>query len=275
MYDQIIFVEGPSDEQIVREFARTLNVNLGQLNLGFIQMGGVRNLGHYAAAEIVTFLTKRQVRLFFLVDSDESQSIHFQRLRDEFSQNAKVHVLQKREIENYLLSPLANIKHLIIRKKAVNAHGFVAPNKEEFSALEEKAADSLKPLAIWKRVLASASRPFYPKSQGAGFPSEINEMKERATRMLQAVQTDTESLIAGVDGMCDNAELAVESVWSDKKMDVVPGSAILDEVYKTFGFRYDKMRDGIGIASQMQIAEIVFELQDFLKQLTGTAASRF
>jgi putative ATP-dependent endonuclease of OLD family len=44
MYDQIIFVEGPSDEQIIREFARSLGVNFGQLNLGFVQMRGVRNI---------------------------------------------------------------------------------------------------------------------------------------------------------------------------------------------------------------------------------------
>jgi len=247
-----------------------LNVNLGQLNVGFIQMGGVRNLGHYAAAEIVSFLTKRQVRLYFLVDSDESQSIHFQRLRDEFSQNAKVHVLKKREIENYLLSPLANIRHLVIRKKAVNDHSFAVPDKEAFIALEEQAADSLKPLAIWKRVLASASRPFYPKNRDANFPSTINEMKECAKGMLQAVRTDADTLISGVDDICDDAKIAVESVWSNKKMDVVPGSAILDEVYKTFGFRYDKMRDGIGIASQMQSDEIDIELRDFLNILAAT-----
>jgi hypothetical protein len=29
-------------------------------------MRGVRNMGHYAAAEVVTFLTKRRVRLWFL-----------------------------------------------------------------------------------------------------------------------------------------------------------------------------------------------------------------
>lgn len=273
MYDQILFVEGPSDEQIIREFARTLNINLGQLNVGFIQMRGVRNLGHYAAAEVVTFLTKRQVKLYFVVDSDESKSIHFSRLRDEFGTNARIHILKKREIENYLLSPSANIRHLCARKRSVNDRCFAPPNEKTFRELEEECAEGLKALAIWKRVLSVTSKPLYPKDDQKDIPVDKERLLERAKAMLQRVQTSTDILISDVDRVCQDASTDVETDWPRKKMDIVPGSAILDEIYKKFGFRYDKMRDGIGIASQIMKDEIDPELRDFIRSLGDRSAN--
>jgi predicted ATPase len=159
MFDQIIFVEGPSDEQIIRELARSLGINFGRLNVGFIQMRGVRNIGHYAAAEVISFLTKRQVKLHFLVDSDEANSVHFKRLTEEFGKSAQLHVLRKREIENYLLSPHANIAHLISRKRAGGDAFFQAPSVDTFEAELEICAEKLKPLAIWKRAFAQMAHP--------------------------------------------------------------------------------------------------------------------
>jgi putative ATP-dependent endonuclease of OLD family len=271
MYDQILFVEGPSDEQILREFAKTLGVNLGQLNTGFIQMNGVRNLGHYAAAEVVAFLTKRRVKLRFIVDADESKSFHFQRLREEFGETAKVHVLKKREIENYLLCPSANIKHLISRRRPAPREDL--PDEQSFRQLLSDVAESLKPLAVWKRILASASRPLYPKKSEADFPDSVSEMKDRAKLMLESAKSDANALISDLDKLCDDALKAVGDDWSNKKQDIVPGSAILDDIYKKFGFRYDKMRDGIGIASRIKKNEIDIEIRDFIAELSTAPTS--
>jgi len=41
MYVRLIFVEGASDEVILREWAATCRINLSQRNVGFIRMGGV------------------------------------------------------------------------------------------------------------------------------------------------------------------------------------------------------------------------------------------
>jgi putative ATP-dependent endonuclease of the OLD family len=65
MFDRLVFVEGQSDENIIREWANTLSVNLSQANVGFISMGGVRNFAHYAADTIISFLSRRQVTVWF------------------------------------------------------------------------------------------------------------------------------------------------------------------------------------------------------------------
>jgi hypothetical protein len=267
MYDQIIFVEGPSDEQIIREFARSLGVNFGQLNLGFVQMRGVRNIGHYAAAEVVSFLTKRRVRLWFLVDSDESTSVHFSRLKEDFGTNAQLHILKKREIENYLLSAKANIRHLIARKRAGNEKGFEAPTESNFQAQLNACAEALKPLTIWKRVRAATRRPVYPGDDSAETPATCGEMKLCAKKMLEDMQGSIGSSLGCVDKICADAESQVESSWQTDKFGVVPGSALLDEVYKKYGLRYDKMRDGVAVAAQMNIDEIDVEIRSFIKRL--------
>src|SRR5262249_34948471 len=71
MYDCLVFVEGASDEAILREWASTLGVNFGQANVGFIAMGGVRNFAHYATEATLSFLSNRRVKMWFLVDRDE------------------------------------------------------------------------------------------------------------------------------------------------------------------------------------------------------------
>ena len=42
---------------------------------------------------------------------------------------------------------------------------------------------------------------------------------------------------------------------------------MLDEVYKSFGIRYDKMRDGVAIAAQMEAKDIEKEIEQFIRQL--------
>jgi putative ATP-dependent endonuclease of the OLD family len=49
MYDRLVFVEGPSDELMIREFCNKLSVNLSRGNVGFILLRGIGNLSYYAA----------------------------------------------------------------------------------------------------------------------------------------------------------------------------------------------------------------------------------
>jgi hypothetical protein len=154
---------------------------------------------------------------------------------------------------------------------------------ENFAKLSEGALNRIAKMTSQKRrqleAIAAAIFPDHEAIEGrtkayegarlvpGNLPSNPDEMKECAKEMLQAVRADADKIIGDVDGICDAAIADVEGAWSNRKMDVVPGSAILDEVYKTFAFRYDKMRDGVGIASQMRVDEIDAELRDFLEAL--------
>ena len=92
-------------------------------------------------------------------------------------------------------------------------------------------------------------------------------MKARATRMIEEMRAGADALVGKVDGACDLATKEVEQDWANRKLEIVPGSAMLDEVYKSFGIRYDKMRDGVAIAAQMEAKDIEKEIEQFIRQL--------
>src|SRR5262249_36680969 len=71
MFDQLVFVEGPSDEAVLRELARTLGVDFAKANVAFVQMGGIKSFAHFAAGQTLELLSRRRIRLWFLADRDE------------------------------------------------------------------------------------------------------------------------------------------------------------------------------------------------------------
>jgi len=58
---------------VLREWAAKLRINFSQAGVGFVHMGGVHNFGYFAAEQTVSFLMKRKVKLWFLMDRDEKE----------------------------------------------------------------------------------------------------------------------------------------------------------------------------------------------------------
>ena len=93
MFDRLVFVEGPSDAAIIREWATTIGINLSRSNVGFITMEGSRNIAHFAAPATLSFLRKRQVKLWMLIDHDERDDAEIARLKHSLGQRANIRVL--------------------------------------------------------------------------------------------------------------------------------------------------------------------------------------
>jgi hypothetical protein len=85
--------------------------------------------------------------------------------------------------------------------------------------------------------------------------------------MLEKMKTSLEQTAKGLDEALKQSMDEVEKEWDGRKLEIVPGSALLDEVYKKFGFRYDKMRDGIAVASLLSPDKIDQELVTVITQL--------
>jgi putative ATP-dependent endonuclease of OLD family len=107
MYDRLVFVEGPSDEAVIRELAKTLDIDLARANVGFVQMGGVRNFAHFAAQSTIGLLARRRIRLWFVADRDEKDDAEVMAMVQRLGEGASVKVLERRELENYLLDASA------------------------------------------------------------------------------------------------------------------------------------------------------------------------
>src|SRR5262249_3940926 len=92
MYDRLLFVEGPSDEAVFRELGRTLGIDLSKANVGFVQMGGVRNFAHFAADATIALLSRRRIRLWFISDRDEREDSEVRSMLQRLGQGATLKI---------------------------------------------------------------------------------------------------------------------------------------------------------------------------------------
>ncbi len=159
MYDRLVFVEGPSDELVIREFCSTLSVNLSRGNVGFIALRGIGNLSYYAAAETLAFLRKRNVEITFLIDRDEKADSEIKRIADALGSTVVFFPTDARELENYLMIPTAVAQYVSERKgSGTRLDG------RDIELLLNSKADELKWYTLLKH-LRHCLRPIYPDRQ--------------------------------------------------------------------------------------------------------------
>lgn len=265
MYDRLVFVEGRTDEGIIREWASVLNVNLSQANVGFVRMGGVRNFSHYAAAATLSFLSKRQVRSWILLDRDEKDEEEINRLKKVAGDCASVNVLEHREIENLLLHPRAILELVKFKLRAAGKQDITATQQAVEDRLRE-ALDALKPVAIHKRVTKALCTPLFPSQDvhevkdGESIGEKIGEELDRMINVLT-------SLKMKIDETRKEKTDQVEANWAAQKEQLVPGDLALDSVLRGFGVRFNKDHDGPRLAALMREEEIEPGIKALIREL--------
>jgi len=265
MFDRLVFVEGPSDEAVVREHANKIGVNLAQQNVGFVRMGGVRNFTHYATEAILSFLSKRQVDMYFLLDHDEQDDKDVEAIKKRLGDRANVHVLRKREIENYLLTPSALLAFL--EKKTQRSAKFESLSSEpQINELLSSCADELKEFTLGKRVAKKLCRPVYLSESWAdevlkiGAKASIESEIERQSKSI----ADRSASLAEV---YEHESNALSARWEAEKLSLVPGSELLDLVFQKYGVRFRKETDSSRVAAAMTATEVDSELVTFIQTI--------
>jgi hypothetical protein len=267
MYDRLVFVEGPSDEAILRELAVALGITLADANVGFISMGGARNFTHYAATATLTFLNKRRVDCWFILDRDEARDGEVRELRDRFEGLAAVHVLQRREVENYLLIPRA-IALLVRAKCDEGGHRIDAPLERVEEVLYEQAR-ALKEHAIERRAARDLLIPELPK-RDAVLTGSTASLEERLANELHHMRERLEARQAEVVNVVAKATAEVDEKWDQRWSDLVPGDLLLDNTFRSFGVRYRKTRDGARLAALLEKGDVAAELAALLSRIGTT-----
>jgi AAA15 family ATPase/GTPase len=269
MFDRLIFVEGPTDEDVIREWASICGINLAQASVGFVPMGGVRNLAHFATEATINFLSKRRVSVFFMLDRDEREEAEVKRLSAQLGDKAELIVLKKRELENYLLCPKAIAKFIKLKDQL---SGVKDRENIDIADIKEgiaKCADTLKDVTIERRVARIACLPIYPNRKTVlnldsgitlieRLKEEYYSQKERLTQLEEELEKIIEK----------QTEL-VEKDWLAKKQNLVPGDLLLDSLCKLFEVRFNKERDSARLASLMEEDEIDLEIKEILEKFVG------
>jgi predicted ATPase len=267
LFDRLIFVEGPSDEGVLREWAAKLHTNLSQVGAGFVHMGGVHNFGYFAAEQTLNFLMKRNVKVWFLLDRDEKEESDISHLAKKCGPNVSLKVLRKRELENYLIVPRVLGGFVGLKRKLGGmATQGQPPSEDEIVKEIEIVADGLKALAIEKRVVKLFSKPFYPLSRRL-FEDGAPIGCEKIAHEIEKTLAHFEMSRAKIEQACAEQTKLVEEAWEKNKLDVVPGDLLLDGVCKAFGVRFRKDADGSRIAALFRPDEIDDEIQGILREI--------
>jgi len=263
MFDRLVFVEGPTDELVLRELAATLGVNLASASVGFIAMGGVRNFTHFAAEATISFLARRQVDVWFVLDRDERSERDVERLVDHLGERAHVRVLGRRELENYLIDPEA-LSSLIGQKLGDEAD---PRDPRQIEAELREVCEELQEVAVERCAIAALCRPTYPDRR------RINERDsgvDFATAMLAEFQRMTDDISRVKDELEIQVNRCREEVsrnWPSGAQNIVPGDLVLDHLFQRHGVRFRKKQDAPRLAALIARERIPRELADVLREI--------
>jgi putative ATP-dependent endonuclease of OLD family len=266
MYDRLVFVEGPSDEVIIRQLAAQLGFNLSRPNVGFVPMGGVRNFGYFAVESTLDFLTNRRVESWFVLDRDEASEHEVETLLKRHRANTRLEVLGRREIENYLIE-VGPLRDFLEFKRELSGLHSGHPTQEDVETALDETAEELKAFSLGKRIHRQLLQPVRPGSPDQ--LTSIEDIQAHVERQLASAEQELARRRWQTEIVFSSAVEALELDWESRKLHIVPGSELIDGVCQRFGIRFRKERDGGRLADQFTSESIPNELETLIRKLAS------
>lgn len=255
MFDRLVFVEGPSDEAVIRQLARTLNIEFAKRNVGFVYMKGVRNFAHFAAQDTLDLLSRRQIRTWFVVDRDENGDKEVQEMIAKLGGRAKLIVLECRELENHLLDS-GTVTAFIAYKISRAGKSGAPPAIADVAAAIEQETAKLKDEAIRLRLEKNLLRPVFLHSR-----TSTGTLAER----LESGAKDLTDRLNSIDTVQRETSDQVNADWPTRARCLAPGCKILEAVAKRFGVSFSKEKgDSEQLARLLPSPSISQQLRELL-----------
>jgi predicted ATP-dependent endonuclease of OLD family len=283
--DAVLFVEGPSDQRVFEIWGEKLGLSLEEHNITVVPMGGGSDAarGTRVRSDVLEGISKKApVPHLFVLDRDERSDTEMAKLRELLGE--RVHLLQRRELENYLLEPRALLAALRSKHSddATITEKIDASSKEEVSKIIKMTADSLYNLVLMKRIraeLAGLRGGLLPRDAAVGLSHKVHykhfpriirrEIESRISEHLDTLKIDDIMFRVGFRLNIDWADTSQHS-W------IAPGEEIVTAVFHHFGSEYKKPNDTLRIVREMKADEISDEIAELLRRvvaLTNRAAT--
>ncbi len=267
--DAVLFLEGPTDGPVFTAWAKTLGHDLERGNVKILTTGGGEMAGRDAPirSEVIEGLASGlRVPHLFVIDRDHRPQAEVDKLEARLGE--RLHVLERRELENYLLDPqaiLETLKSLPSGNAAVDAKRQAA-TAADIEQLIQQHADKLEGMVIVKRVRQALGRlegglldrdgveALIPYALEPDFPNRVTAVV--SARILPRIE---EKAIAEIIEVELNAH---REVWQNRatRAQIAPGAEILEGVFGEFGAKFKKKKHGLLIAERMQPREIPPEI---------------
>lgn len=256
MFDRIVFVEGPSDESILRELSRTEGIDLNGAGVAFVHMGGVSNFAHYAAQATLDLLSRRRVQMWFIVDRDERDEVETRKMLDRLGGKATMFVLQRRELENFLIDETA-LRGFIAQKL-----GKAPPSAEAYAASIAKIAGSILDEVVTMYLEKSCLPPIYLRGQDVA-----GDVPDR----LHIAIAELQERLGGVPSERERIHKELSTGWGvERAIQMAPGALLLDRLCKEFGCSFQKQRgDSLKLARHLPNSAIPTQIRTILKAITA------
>jgi len=252
--DRVLVLEGPSDQDVLTIWFPEV---LRSPRVAVLSGQGGDNARH--AGRLAEWLAGTDRvglrRVLYLRDRDELPAGALEKL----SRSPTVHILARRELENYLLDPAA----LATVLGALLPPGTEAPPSADVATVIDEAAWGLRQKIIVNRVCRQVgpARPLMDHAIRQDLASAGADADQVTTAVLERLIT-ADDLRAQIAGAWAEAERDVASQEGAELLAIAPGEEILEAVFQRFaGRRYDKRRDGPAIAKAMNPPQ---EIKDLL-----------
>lgn len=273
----IVFVEGPTDEQIVRAYLDKFHPYMTYSDVGIIRMTGVGNYKYYANAHALEVFNNYGLKTFFILDSDSRSEEEIKRITDNHPKTSMIKILSKRCIENYFLTPTILLKFIQL-KMSISGLKKGGSIEIELINLEKRMSeiiDSLYPETLRLYLSWKYLKPIYP-TMHFNKETQFGSVEEVKTWLLDGVKKVEDTININYSEFESKLPLEFEQLsnkWNERKLDIVPGDKVIDTLCSDFGIRYNKSKNDIELLSQVISAdEWPPELITILKEIAQLVA---
>jgi AAA ATPase domain len=240
--DRLLIVEGDTDREILTAWFPGLMAD-PRMEVILGHGGDLARFADFFSSWLQDIDRMDGRRMLYLRDRDEVPGAILRGLEA----SSAVHVLRRRELENYLLEPEAITE-------ALEQRGVVDPGSVDsmmVRTLLREGADELKMVVVLKRVAAEfVSRRLVDRQLVA----DVIQQGPTLDRFQRAVgwRVPSAGLLDEIATRWTAVESELEADWEDHWQELAPGSDVLAHVWQAYGRAYNKLHDGLAITQAME-----------------------
>jgi predicted ATPase len=242
----VVLVEGETDAEILRAWFPELTTAAG---VAIAPMdGGDRAWSVDLVRNVLEAADKLGRRLSVIRDRNELRSESIRQLQE----TGLVHVLERRELENYLLDAAAIRTVLEQQRERPGADRQETMPTEALERVLRERADEVIESVVLKRVVGRMPNiRLIDRAEVARLIDEMPTLEALKAAVSSRLRPEEQLLKRLEDVWREEAEAIAES-WEEHWHELAPGAELLDAVWAAHGGSFKKGRDGPLIAAAMK-----------------------
>jgi len=197
--------------------------------------------------------------MWFVTDRDENTDAEITRMVERLGGRARLEVLSKREIENYLLDRRP-ISEFLAEKQSAAGMNAPRPTEDEVERIMNAEVAKLKDEVVRLRTEKRLLSPVFLRTRAN--TGSIEERIRNSTKELEERLNTVESIRASIT-------TEINETWNSMALDYVPGSLLLERIAKNFGVSFSKDKgDSERLARHIIASSIHRDLKNLLAEAT-------